>query len=66
MRRSCGEEHIGFMKKNAAPSIGLRKIKLNFVLQHHLASLNEQLDWTNLYWENSGFTSLSPFTEMRI
>ncbi|EFW98919.1 acetamidase regulatory protein [Grosmannia clavigera kw1407] len=35
-------------------------------LQQHMASVNEQLDWTNLYWENSGFTSLSPFAEMRM
>ncbi|CAM1508668.1 Fc.00g055160.m01.CDS01 [Cosmosporella sp. VM-42] len=26
--------------------------------------LNDQLDWTNMYWENSGFTSLSPFTDV--
>ncbi|KAF4121706.1 hypothetical protein GMORB2_1545 [Geosmithia morbida] len=30
----------------------------------HAAMLNDQLDWSNMYWEQSGFTSLSPFTNM--
>ena len=30
----------------------------------HIGVLNDQLDWRNMYWENSGFTSLSPFTDI--
>jgi hypothetical protein len=25
---------------------------------------NEQMDWTNLYWENSGFGYMSPFADL--
>lgn len=25
---------------------------------------NDQFDWSNLYWENSGFPSLSPYADM--
>ncbi|EPE02145.1 acetamidase regulatory protein [Ophiostoma piceae UAMH 11346] len=32
--------------------------------QQQLVPMNEQLDWTSLYWENSGFSSLSPFSDM--
>ena len=32
--------------------------------QQQLVPMNEQLDWTSLYWENSGFSSVSPFSDM--
>ncbi|CAK7240540.1 MAG: hypothetical protein STHCBS139747_001982 [Sporothrix thermara] len=31
--------------------------------QHQFVPMNEQLDWTSLYWEN-GLASLSPFSDM--
>ncbi|KAF7547457.1 hypothetical protein G7046_g8998 [Stylonectria norvegica] len=36
------------------------------VLQQHMSVLNDQLDWTTMYWENSGFPPLSPFTDIEL
>lgn len=30
----------------------------------HIGMPSEHMDWTNMYWENSGFPSLSPYTDL--
>jgi hypothetical protein len=34
--------------------------------QHGHDTSNEQLNWTNLYWENSGFQYLSPYGDLAL